>query len=98
MSQNVGPRSRQPVESSSLASVGYDPASQTLDVEFRHGGHYRYFQVPASSHEALMAASSKGRFFVAEIRNRYPYERVADPASRSYESLSSLEKEIVQIP
>lgn len=69
--------SRERVESTSLRSVGYDPASHTLDIEFRSGRVYRYFQVPPSLHEALMAASSKGRFFVAQIRNRFSYHQVA---------------------
>jgi hypothetical protein len=71
---------RQPVESSSLASVGYEAASQTLEVEFRTGNTYRYFHVPPSVYEALLAAESKGRFFVREVRARFPYARVLDPA------------------
>lgn len=67
---------RQRVESSSLTSVGYETGSRTLEVEFRKGGVYRYFEVPASLHESLMKASSKGRFFAAEVRDRFPYARV----------------------
>lgn len=70
-------RPRQAVESSSLASVDYDPSFHTLDIEFRHGGVYRYFSVPASVCEALMTASSKGRFFAAQVRNQFSYTRVA---------------------
>lgn len=68
---------REPLESSSLASAGYDPETSTLEIEFRHGGVYRYFLVPQSTYRAFQAASSKGRFFVAEIRDRFPYERLA---------------------
>lgn len=67
---------REPLESSSLAAAGYDAATATLEVEFRHGGVYRYFLVPQSAWRAFQAASSKGRFFVAEIRDHYPFERV----------------------
>lgn len=70
---------RQPVDSSSLASVGYDPTSQTLEVEFRNGGVYRYFGVPVSVCEALLSASSKGGFLVAEVRHQFPYVRVSGP-------------------
>lgn len=66
---------RQAVQSSSLAAVGYDHESQTLEVEFRHGGSYQYFQVPLSTYEALITAPSKGRFFATEIRSRFPYAR-----------------------
>lgn len=68
---------RQPVESSSLASIGYDLSTRTLEVEFRKGGIYRYFGVPATVRQSLMEAASKGRFFLAEIRNRFPYTRSA---------------------
>lgn len=67
---------RQPVESTSLAAVGYDPLSRVLEVQFRKGGIYRYSEVPASVHELLMQAPSKGRFFVAEVRDHFPYARV----------------------
>lgn len=68
---------RQPLKSSSLASVGYERGSRTLELEFRKGGVYRYFEVPAALHEALLRAPSKGRFFAAELRNRFPYARVS---------------------
>ena len=38
---------RAPVDSSSIATVGYDPASRTLEIEFRDGDVYQYFNVPA---------------------------------------------------
>lgn len=76
---------RMPVESSSLASIGYDPASRTLDIEFRKGSVYRYFEVLPSVYESLMQAPSKGRFFVAEIRDRFRYARVGAPHLRCSE-------------
>jgi hypothetical protein len=69
--------SRRPVESSSLVSVGYERGSRTLEVEFRKGGVYRYFEVPATLHESLLRATSKGRFFATEVRDRFPYARVS---------------------
>ena len=36
---------RQSVESSNLASVGYDEEKQILEVQFKHGGVYQYFEV-----------------------------------------------------
>jgi len=66
---------RLPVSSSAIASVGYDAPTSVLEVEFRSGDVYRYFVVPASVHDALMTAPSKGRFFQERIRDRYPTER-----------------------
>ncbi|MGY0633435.1 KTSC domain-containing protein [Luteimonas sp. A478] len=68
---------RQSVSSSNIASVGYDPASETLEVEFvKTGKVYEYYNVPAFMHERLMEASSIGQFFNAEIRNAYAYNPV----------------------
>lgn len=67
---------REPVESSSIASVGYDQSTATLEVAFREGGVYRYFQVPARVHADLLAADSAGTYFVRNIRPVYPFERV----------------------
>jgi len=67
---------RTPVGSSNIASIGYDPDSQTLEVEFVKGGIYQYFQVPSTVYEEFMAASSKGSFHSNSIKNRYPYSRV----------------------
>lgn len=63
---------RQPVTSGNLAEVGYDNELETLEVQFRHGGVYQYFNVPAFMHGRLMTADSLGRFFNAEIKGHYP--------------------------
>lgn len=67
---------RQPVNSSNLLSVGYDPATSTLEIEFRSGGVYQYFNVPVPVHDALMSASSHGRYFHRHIKGVYSYIRV----------------------
>jgi hypothetical protein len=64
------------VDSSSLTSIGYDGASQQLEVEFKKGGVYRYDGVPQKVHAALMAAESSGAFFAKNIRNVYPATRL----------------------
>lgn len=62
---------RQPVSSSNLASVGYDSGSETLEVEFKNGSIYQYYNVPQVMFESLMQAPSVGSFFNANIRNNY---------------------------
>ncbi len=57
------------VSSSNLRSVGYDPASSILEVEFRHGGVYQYFEVPEARYDGLMSAYSKGGYFDTFIKN-----------------------------
>jgi KTSC domain-containing protein len=68
---------RQFVTSSNLASVGYDPSSQTLEVEFHNGSVYRYFNVPETIYDGLMHASSSGSFLASQVKDRFPYSRVA---------------------
>ena len=72
---------RQPVSSSNLRSVGYDPETKTLEVEFQNGSVYQYFNVPNNVYRELMAAPSHGRYFHRFIRNIYPYSRVVNTSS-----------------
>ena len=67
---------RQSVESSNLASVGYDAENEILEIEFNHGGVYQYFDVPQNVYEELMNASSHGVYFSANIRNDYAYQKL----------------------
>ena len=60
---------------SNIASIGYDPSRDTLEVEFLNGSIYQYFNVPKNMYKQLMAASSKGQFFNLCIRNAYPATR-----------------------
>lgn len=62
-----------PVISSNLDSVGYDAMSKTLYVRFHSGKSYSYSNVPESVYRGLMEASSKGRYFAANIRDSYQY-------------------------
>lgn len=71
------PISRVPVESSNLRSVGFDAKKLVLEVQFHHGGIYRYFDVPSATHEALMKSESKGKFFQASIRNKFRFQRIS---------------------
>jgi len=60
---------REPVSSSSIASVGYDEASSTLEIEFHNGRIYRFLGVPPQIAQALRAAPSHGAFFNKYLRN-----------------------------
>lgn len=65
------------VSSSNLESVGYDAASQTLEVAFLDGGIYQYFAVTASVYQGLMAAASHGSYFDAHVKKGgYRYKKV----------------------
>ncbi len=62
--------------SSNIRSEGYDPQTQTLEVEFINGAIYQYYGVPENIHDQMMKEQSKGRFLNTYIRNQYPYSRV----------------------
>lgn len=68
-----------PVNSSSLAAVGYDATTRTLVLEFKNGGTYAYFDVPPSRHRALLAAPSMGEHFMHHVRDRYRCLKLAVP-------------------
>jgi hypothetical protein len=64
------------VTSTDICAVGYDPDSQTLEVEFKTGSVYNYSGVPTSEYDGLINADSKGKYFHANIRNHYSYVKL----------------------
>ena len=64
------------VASLNVQSIGYEPQSGTLEVEFVVGTIYQYYGVPENIYAQLMQESSKGRFLNTYIKNQYPYSRV----------------------
>lgn len=67
---------RTPVTSSNVVSVGYDPSTMTLEIEFKGESVYQYFDVPESVYLELMRASSIGQFMHANIKDNYRFVRV----------------------
>jgi hypothetical protein len=67
---------REPVRSSAIRTVGFDPQSRTLEVEFINGRAYRYFDVPEFLHRGFMVAPSKGAYFNTRIDARFRHEEV----------------------
>ena len=68
---------RTSVQSSNVASVGYDSADQVLEIEFHHGGTYQYFNVPEHIYQGLMGASSHGTYFDRNVKKAgYSYKKI----------------------
>ena len=59
---------RQPVKSSNVESVGYDPEEKVLEVCFRSGGVYQYAGVQPEMYADLLVAKSVGRFVSKVVR------------------------------
>lgn len=62
---------RKNVQSSNIASIGYDRDEKILEIEFHSGGIYQYFNVPESIYFGLMSASSHGQYFNVYIKKIY---------------------------
>lgn len=60
---------RIPVTSSNIASIGYNAKNKTLEIEFTHGGIFRYLDVPEEEYEGLMNASSIESYYYHNIKN-----------------------------
>ena len=65
-----------PVQSSSLKSIGYDPATHQLLIVFHSGSSYRFSNVPEQKYRALMQAASKGSYFSHNIKEQYPTYKI----------------------
>jgi hypothetical protein len=68
---------RHPVVSSDIASIGYDAARQTLEIEFHATGVYRYFSVPKEIFDSLLTTTSPGKYFLQNIKTKFAWEKVA---------------------
>lgn len=64
------------VDSSIIRSVGYDPESLTLEIEFTTKDVRQYVKVPQEVYDALMASSSLGMYFRRHIKDEYKHFRV----------------------
>jgi len=64
------------VDSTAIQIIDYDIDRAKLFVRFTSGEHYVYVGVPAEVCRSFLDADSKGRFFLAEIRGQYPYNRL----------------------
>ena len=60
--------------SSAIERAEYRAATGTLDIWYRGGDRYSYFEVPSETYEGLLAAPSAGEFVNAYVKPHYRYE------------------------
>jgi hypothetical protein len=65
-----------PLQSKLLAAEAYVAPRRLLYLRFHSGEVYRYFTFPADQYQEFLDAESQGRYFLAHIRNQFPYERL----------------------
>jgi hypothetical protein len=68
---------RTPVTSSNIASIGYDPDTQVMEVEFTSKSVYQYLGVPPRIANDTLIAESVGKFFNANVKNAFPFVKAA---------------------
>lgn len=62
----------QPVQSAALKAYAYEPATQTLFIQFPSGNVYAYPEVSNDTWTAFQAAESKGKFYGQHIKGNFP--------------------------
>ena len=70
------------VNSSNVNAVGYDNKQQKMYIEFRNGAVYMYDNVNNRDYNMMLIASSKGKWFWSNIRQKvgkYPYTLIRKP-------------------
>lgn len=67
---------KNPVTSSTIAAIGYDEDSQTLEIEFLNGNVYQYFDVPQYIGNEILNAPSCGQYLSQNIKGIYRYSKV----------------------
>jgi hypothetical protein len=67
---------RESVESSNIASLGYDAEASILEVEFHSGAVWQYYDVPENIYYDMKNFGSLGKFFNTNIKGQYTESRV----------------------
>lgn len=63
----------QPVDSSMVSHVGYEPASKTLHLTYHSGQTYQHPGVPAAKFAALLSAPRVGVYINKQIKPFHPH-------------------------
>jgi hypothetical protein len=74
--KEAGFMQRKSVNSGSIRSVGYEPSSQTLEIEFTIGSIVQYSRVSPEIHRKLMAAPTIGSYFKDNIEEEFTAKRI----------------------
>lgn len=61
------------VKSSNIKSIFYDKENSSLYVKFIGDTVYQYFDVNVDLYNKMLNATSKGKFFFENIKNKYRF-------------------------
>ena len=62
---------RVPVDSGKLNSIGYDPNSRILEIQYDNGDVYQYYQVPQAAYSSMMHAEFAFGYFNYNIKYKF---------------------------
>lgn len=65
-------------ESAMIKSCEYTPETEELVVTFNNGQSYKYQNVDEDTVTGFMEPESAGKYFIANIRNKFEYEKLED--------------------
>jgi hypothetical protein len=68
---------RKQFDSKNLAHGVYDEEKHVLEITFQTGAVYRYKDVPEDVFNELCSAESAGRYFAANVKNAFDFERIS---------------------
>lgn len=67
---------RESVQSSMITSLGYEPDTSTLEIEFSSTGEvWQYYDVPENVYQEMLSGSI-GKYFHANIKGQYTESQV----------------------
>lgn len=67
-----------PVKSSQVESIGYDPMTRTLAINYKSGSLYHYHEVPTVVFTDMQKAESVGKFIHANIKLKYKFTNTTE--------------------
>ena len=73
---------RLPVDSCAVRSVGYDPTSRILEIEYTNSCVYDYYDVPPDVYQEFCEADSMGAFVNFRIKPNFPCQEVVERTER----------------
>lgn len=66
----------QPVASSNVEAIGYDPEARVMHVRFKGGSTYAHHDVDPKDHAAFVRADSKDQHYHQAFKGKFAVKKV----------------------
>ncbi len=64
------------IESDCIISIGYNETSRTLEVEYKNGSVYQYFDIGVEVYNRIKNERLHSEYFREEVVPNYEYEKI----------------------